>query len=86
MVVDPELQQGGHMKSAGAQAYNGGLGLCLQWGLGVEPLVSKSGAKPHEAESTLAFTSLKESGSLCILHIIASEKMAYPSNTLSAPP
>jgi len=36
--------------SAGAQAYNGGLGLCPQLDPGAKPLGRGSGAKPPEAK------------------------------------
>ena len=42
------------MASAGARAYNGGLGRSPQRGPGAEPLVRGSGAKPPEAEDYFA--------------------------------
>ena len=48
------------MASAGARAYNGGLGRSPQRGPGAEPLVRRSGAKPPEAEKLLVFLTPKE--------------------------
>jgi len=50
--------------SAGARAYNGGLGAEPQRGPGAEPLVGSQGAKPPEAENLLAAGCTTEAANL----------------------
>jgi len=54
-----QVQDGGRNHGErGARAYNGGLGLCFQWGPKAKPQMEVQGATPPEADEILVIKTI----------------------------